>query len=343
MRLQSPAGLTITALTAGDIPAALALTTELGWNQTAEDLGRFLRLAPNGAFKLVVGGQLAGTAVAFVFDEVCWIGMVIVREAYRGEGHGKMLMERCLDHASGRRCTLVQLDATSLGVSLYARLGFRPDYLVGTCSGRIVPPEGEAAVGEPSEGQPAVGKPANAGRSPGLVLAPVRLEDLAEMVALEGQAVGANREALLRELVGNPAGERPVPERGVRRVSEAGGQTSGKAACPGRGMVCRGPAGDLQGFLLYRPGHHAVQVGPLIARDDAAAGQVLRGTLRKLCGSVPECQVTLAVPLYNQGMLAELRRWGLPVTPRLTRMFRGRKRLQAQEDMIYALGGPEKG
>jgi len=310
----------ITALRADDIPAAMALKNELGWNQTEEDWARFLRLAPEGTFKLLVGNELVGTALAFVFDDVCWVGMVIVRQAYRGQGHGNMLMQRCLEHAAARRCTLVQLDATSDGVSLYARLGFKPEYLIGTCRGRIVPPEGAEGLGSAESLERGEG-------AESLELAPVCAGDLPELAALEAEALGANREALLRELVGGlPAGRR-----------------AGQVA-PGRGgMVCRGSSGELRGFLLYRPGHHSVQLGPLVARDEAAAAQVLRAAFREICGRSPECGVTLTVPLYNQAMLGELRRWGLPVTPRLTRMFRGRKRLQAREDMVYALSGPEKG
>jgi predicted GNAT family N-acyltransferase len=298
-------------LTADDIPAAMTLKNELGWNQTPEDWARFLRLAPAGAYKLTVDGGLAGTAVAFVFEEVCWIGMVIVKAAYRGRGHGNVLMQRCLEHAASRRCTLVQLDATNDGVSLYARLGFKPDYLVGTCRGRIVPPlDGEAA-----------GKPAP------MEISPVAATDLPELAALEAEALGANRQALLEELV----------------ARSAGGAAAGGEVLTGGGMACRSASGALQGFLLYRPGHHSVQVGPLIARDEDTAARVLAATLQAICRQAPHCEVTLTVPLYNRAMLEQLRCWGLPVTPRLTRMFRGHKRLQAREDMVYALSGPEKG
>jgi GNAT superfamily N-acetyltransferase len=308
----------VEALTTGDIPAAMELKNALGWNQTPGDWERFLRLAPEGCFKLCVGEELAGTALAFVFEDVCWIGMVIVAEAWRGHGYGNLLMQRCLDHADSRRCTLVQLDATRDGVSLYARLGFRPVHLVGTCRGRIVPPHGEAgALGGPSgRGVGGGGPSSGEARGSDCALEPFRRRDLEEIAALEAEALGANREALLRELV----------ER-----EDCGGGT------------CRGPEGMLAGFLLYRPGHHSIQVGPLIAREEEAASCALRSAFREICAESPQCDVTLTVPLYNEAMLSELRRWGLPVAPRLTRMYRGIRRLQAREDMVYALSGPEKG
>jgi hypothetical protein len=208
-------------------------------------------------------------------------------------------MQRCLEHAADRRCSLVQLDATKDGVALYARLGFRPSHLVGTCRGRIEPPQDEARQVDSPDG---------------VTTAPVRPADLAEMTALEARALGANRQALLSELIEG-----------------------------GRGTACRDASGDLGGFLLYREGFHSVQVGPLIARDEKTAGTILRAAFRDICSRAPECEVTMTVPLYNEAMLEELKRWGLPVTPRLTRMFRGWRQLQAREDMVYALSGPEKG
>jgi GNAT superfamily N-acetyltransferase len=372
MQLETPSELAVEALKTDDIPAAMELKNVLGWNQTPEDWQRFLRLAPEGAFKLLVQGRLAGTALAFVFDDVCWIGMVMVAEAYRGQGHGKMLVQSCLEHAATRRCTLVQLDATRDGVSLYAHLGFKPTHLVGTCRGRIEPPEGGHVRSDSSAGLGVTarrrGEPVQRGETAevvaGLRLTPIRPGDLAEVAALEAEALGVNREALFRELVGgesagHPAGGRAAGGRasgghptGGRAggARDAGGRDStGRVADPGLlssqggGMVCRSPEGELTGFLLNRPGYHSVQVGPLIARDDVTAAQLLRATLGEICARSPECDVTLAVPLYNEAMLGELRRWGLPVTPRLTHMFRGRRRLQAREDMVYALSGPEKG
>jgi hypothetical protein len=53
--------------------------------------------------------------------------------------------------------------------------------------------------------------------------------------------------------------------------------------------------------------------------------------------------VILTVPMNNSGIQKLIRSSGLSVDPRLTRMARGRKRLHAREDMVYALSGPEKG
>jgi predicted N-acetyltransferase YhbS len=108
----------IRLLTETDIPQAMKLKNTLGWNQTPEDWRRFLFLSPEGSFKAMRGQELVGTALAFVFDKVCWIGMVIVMEGCRHQGVGRQMMKRCLEHSVRTGCNLIVLDATRDGVSL---------------------------------------------------------------------------------------------------------------------------------------------------------------------------------------------------------------------------------
>jgi hypothetical protein len=139
---------------------------------------------------------------------------------------------------------------------------------------------------------------------------------LDRVVSLEASAQGAVREALLVQLVKEH---------------------------PGRGFVCYSGDGQLQGFILYRRGHHSVQVGPLIAQGDQVAEGLFDSALADLCSFSGEAAVVLTVPINNSGTQRLIRSCGLSVEPRLTRMSRGRKRLHAREDMVYALSGPEKG
>jgi len=84
-------------------------------------------------------------------------------------------------------------------------------------------------------------------------------------------------------------------------------------------------------------------VGPMIARNDEVAELLIRTAFADLEPGDGEVSVALTLPMNQPGTQKILRTWGLTVEPRLTRMFRGRKRLQAREDMVYALSGPEKG
>jgi predicted N-acetyltransferase YhbS len=289
----------IQILTEADIPRAMELKNALGWNQTPEDWRRFLRLSPEGSYKAVRAGELVATGIAYIFDRVCWIGMVIVKEGCRHQGVGRLIMTRCMQYSAERQCSLIVLDATRDGVSLYGRLGFRPEFLVGTARGGI------------------------SGRSSAQLKAPANLEirrieakDLDEIVSLEASASGAVREALLVHLV---------------------------REYPGRGFVCHGEGEQLAGFVLHRPGFHSHQVGPMIAVNDEVAEGLLGAALSDLLSTDKEVPVILTVPMNNPGIQQLISSCGLSVVPRLTRMTRGRKRLHAREDMVYALCGPEKG
>jgi hypothetical protein len=276
----------------------MELKNTLGWNQTPEDWRRFLFLSPEGSFKAVRGQELVGTALAFVFDKVCWIGMVIVMEGCRHQGVGRQMMKRCLEHSVHTGCNLIVLDATRDGVSLYGSMGFRPEFLIGTARGTVSR------------------KDLSAGTRGGLKVRRIEAKNLDQIVSLEACALGAVREALLYQLVKQN---------------------------PGKGFVCYNPEGTLEGFVLHRPGFHSHQVGPMIARDDEVAELLIRAAFADLEQGDGEASVALTVPMNQPGTQKILRTWGLTVEPRLTRMSRGRKRLQAREDMVYALSGPEKG
>ncbi len=295
---QSRMNIEVQSLTSEDIPSAMELKNALGWNQTPEDWRRFLLLSPEGSFKALQGGQLAATAIAYVFDRVCWIGMVIVKEGCRHQGVGRQIMTRCLQYCAEKDCNLIVLDATREAVSLYGHMGFRPEFLVGTVRGKV-----KRQNIEPGKGAD-------------LEVRRIDLKDLDAIVSLEACALGAVREALLYHLV---------------------------KQYPGRGFVCYKADRQLAGFVLHRPGFHSHQVGPMIARDDETAECLLSATFSDLCPAGGEVSVALTIPMNNSGIQQLIRDWSLRVEPRLTRMTRGRKRLHAREDMVYALSGPEKG
>jgi GNAT superfamily N-acetyltransferase len=106
-------------LTVADLEAALALSTEAGWNQTAADWRRLLDLSPRGCLAGRVNGALVATATSVVYGpEVRWIGMVLVARAWRGRGFGTVMLRTIVGQAAAG------LDATDLGRPLYLGLGF---------------------------------------------------------------------------------------------------------------------------------------------------------------------------------------------------------------------------
>jgi GNAT superfamily N-acetyltransferase len=111
-------------LTAADLDAAGALSTQAGWNQAPADWRRLLDLCPGGCLAARSGGRLVGTAtVASYGSAVHWVGMVLVDPAERGRGLGTALLERAIALGKSRGGVL-GLDATDLGRPLYLKMGF---------------------------------------------------------------------------------------------------------------------------------------------------------------------------------------------------------------------------
>ena len=105
----------------GDVAAAVELSAEAGWNQTAEDWHRVTANAPEGCWCVEEDGTLASTATMIRYgDELGWIGMVLTRSTHRRRGFARQLLERLL----AERPRTVKLDATEAGRPLYASLGF---------------------------------------------------------------------------------------------------------------------------------------------------------------------------------------------------------------------------
>ena len=83
-------------LVASDIPAAIGLSEEAGWNQTSEDWRMLIDLAPQGCLAIEADGQLAATTTLLCYGRrLAWIGMVLTRVSKRGRkpilwqiGHG---------------------------------------------------------------------------------------------------------------------------------------------------------------------------------------------------------------------------------------------------------------
>ena len=121
-------GAILRRLRASDIPAALQLSAEAGWNQTAEDWRMLIDLAPEGCLAIQFDGELASTATLFCYGRrLAWIGMVLTGIAYRGRGFARRLLTETLALADQMQIATVKLDATDQGQPLYEKLGFRSE------------------------------------------------------------------------------------------------------------------------------------------------------------------------------------------------------------------------
>jgi GNAT superfamily N-acetyltransferase len=181
---QLPSGVTARPLNDRDLAAALTLSAEAGWNQTAADWQIFLDL---GSAVGVTGadGRLIATAATLPHaSRFAWISMVLVTAARRRQGLARWLLRDCIERLTRRQLVPV-LDATPAGRSVYSGLGFRDAWSMRRLVGLV----GRAA-------------PA----------------DWLQIIAYDAAVFGADRGALLRRLAGRLPQAALIAERQGRLV-----------------------------------------------------------------------------------------------------------------------------
>jgi GNAT superfamily N-acetyltransferase len=165
------------------LTGALALSSEAGWNQEADDWRLLLRQATVfGRVRRRDGALIGSAAVLPLGNRLSWIGMVLVTGAERRRGHGRDLMRRSIGHIEAAGA-VAGLDATPAGRELYRSLGFQEAATL-MRMGRDVPPS-------PSGGGAGGGA---------LGIRHAGADDLARLCRYDAQAFGADRAAILRDL-----------------------------------------------------------------------------------------------------------------------------------------------
>jgi GNAT superfamily N-acetyltransferase len=109
-----------------DIPSAMELSVEANWNQTPEDWQMLIELAPQGCLAMGVEGEIAATTTVLCYGQrLAWIGMVLTRTKFRGQGLARRLLTETLTLCERMKIETVKLDATDQGKPLYEKFGFR--------------------------------------------------------------------------------------------------------------------------------------------------------------------------------------------------------------------------
>lgn len=253
-------------LGAADVPAAHALTASFGWPHQPRDWAMMLALGEGVGVPSPDG--LAATAVCWRFG-VDWatMGLIGVDAALQGQGIGRRMMAALMDTLDGRS---IALQATRAGLPLYGSTGFEP-------TGTTVQHQGAA------EQAPLMPLP------DGTRLRPAGLADLFSLAALDRDAGGMDRTALLRALLAMPGG-----------------------------VVLDGPDGPV-GFALVRLFGRGHLIGPVVAPNAAGA----QAMVAHLLGQRTREFVRLDVPKETRlgPWLASL---GLEEAGTVIRMVRGR-------------------
>src|SRR5690606_19300305 len=206
-----------------------------GWNQTANDWQTIFEIGETcGLFE---DGTLIATAAIVLHGPVGWVCMVLVTPSAQRRGHAT----RLLNWAGNRLDELgltPGLDATPAGLQVYVNLGYNDIYPITRmqCDAPLPYTAGNADV----------------------TIRPLTVDDLDAMLALDKDAFGLDRAALLTSLL-------------RRRPDLACGVFDGETCL---------------GFALAREGRRATQVGPVVARDESLAIALLSHVLDTSDGPV---------------------------------------------------------
>jgi GNAT superfamily N-acetyltransferase len=203
------------------LPGALRLSAEAGWPHRAEDWA--LNLAVSEGVVALVGDEVMGTALCTNFGDVAALNMIIVDARMRDRGLGARLMAWIIACAGARELRLV---ATVEGLPLYTKLGF-------VATGRIVQHQGTARAAAPCQS-----------------VSDGRAEDCAALAAMDMEASGMSRAALIAQII----------ERAQILRTEGG-------------------------FALLRDFGRGRVLGPVVARDAAGARALIAEAATRCAGT----------------------------------------------------------
>ena len=197
-------GTRIRRLEERDIESAIALTDLEAWGYTREDFRRLLALSPDGCFAAERDGRVVGVLTTTTYDDLAFLGAVIVAPELRGKGVGKEMMEAALAHLRVTGVRTVRLNAYLNAIPFYERLGFHAEY-------EVIRWHGHAATGR---------------KAPGVRT--IRADDVDGLARMDAKYFGANRRVLIARLAEEFSGTFWVAEHGGRP----------------RGFIVGNPSGD---------------------------------------------------------------------------------------------------
>ncbi|MCX6906374.1 MAG: GNAT family N-acetyltransferase, partial [Verrucomicrobia bacterium] len=111
------------------------LTMRAGWNQTAGDIRRMIKLDKHGSFVAKVTGPgfdipIATSSVLPLGRNNTWIGMILVHPEVRRQGVANAMMQACVRYALEQGKVINGLDATPMGNTVYGAVGYVDSYRI---------------------------------------------------------------------------------------------------------------------------------------------------------------------------------------------------------------------
>jgi predicted N-acetyltransferase YhbS len=162
---------------ADDFPFAVQLANRMNWNMTVKDFEFTMKLEPLGCFVQFHRQERIGIATSVGFGKVGWFGNFVVKEDYRGEGAGSILIKHAIDYLKNKGVETIGLYAYPHLVKFYESFGFEPD-------ADFVVLQGKTAFPATQELQKAEKK-----------------TDVPEIIALDRRCFGADRRKLLETIL----------------------------------------------------------------------------------------------------------------------------------------------
>lgn len=261
------AGTTIRPMNADDLAAMHRLVQEVSWPHRVEDCAQMFRLG-GGIVAVEEEAGPVGVGMRWSFGrDTGTIGMMLVSRERQGRGIGRALMASLIADAGSRG---LMLNATAEGLALYEKLGFVRTGLVHQHQARLAQ-------------KPMVPD------APTVPLRPAASADLAAMCALDAAAFGAERSALIRDLLAN-----------------------------GTAWLSEGVSGAT-GFAILRLFGRGTMIGPVVAPDEDAAIALVAAAARSAPAGVLRIDILAEATRLGEWLTAA----GLPPVDTVTRMQRG--------------------
>ena len=155
-----------------EAPAGKRLSDAAGWNLHLDDWRRMIAYPDSQVFSGRVDGDVVATTSLVWYDDICWVGLVLVDPDHQRRGYGSRIMERAMDRATDRS-DRIGLDATDQGRPIYLDMGFVDVGPVDRWSGTVE------------------------GGEPALDVRPLQPDRLDDVVAFDRDVSGADRRDLL--------------------------------------------------------------------------------------------------------------------------------------------------
>jgi ribosomal protein S18 acetylase RimI-like enzyme len=110
-----------------DFKFAVRLSNTMNWDAAEEDFEFITNLEPDGCFVLFYDSKRVGIATTISFEQVGWIGNIIVNEKYRGKGGGSLIVKNAIEYLTNKGVETIGLYSYVNRIPFYERQNFQFD------------------------------------------------------------------------------------------------------------------------------------------------------------------------------------------------------------------------